>query len=342
MSYIENIVKLKIEKEQGISVADFMSICLGHPEYGYYIKNNPLGRSGDFITAPEMSQIFGEIWGIFLTYHLDKIAPKNEYYLCEVGAGRGTLLSDILRIIPQKPSAIFILESNHYLIEQQKKTLSNYQISLHHIEHLRAIKTDKPIIFIANEFFDALPIHIYQQIESTKEEVKIHYSNQKGFFFSQMKGRIIEDSPLSQKYMQEISRLIQKTSGLGIFCDYGYETPLNRMSFRGYYKHELTNGLSYLGDCDLTADVDFKKLNEIAVQEHCSAYQILTQKDFLESLHIHIYAQKLLEKMQNEDQKHLLQTALNKLLSPEEMGNKFKFLCVTGYKEKEVYPFQNI
>ena len=332
----------EIAKKGSLSLHDYMALCLQHPQYGYYIRGNPLGHSGDFITAPEMSQLFGESIAFFLISHLDILFPEG-YSICELGAGRGTLMADMLRILNKKtpPENCYILESNSLLKTQQIKNIPH----VNHIDSLDDLP-QKPLFFIANEFFDALPIHSYKLAGSEKFEM--HITGKKGVYELNPTHRshnetkrhqgIYETCPDAHHIMEQIADHIKRYKGSGIFCDYGYIKPRDTISFRGYHKHKVTNGLTHPFEEDLTADIDFTALSNTASHMGVKAYPVVTQKHFLAHMHIELRLHKLLGQSKDLKQSQIMIEAVRKLTDASEMGEKFKFLFIS-HLNSDIYPF---
>lgn len=337
---LEVILQEKL-KQSPLSLADYMELCLQHPLYGYYRSGNPLGKQGDFMTAPEISPLFGELWGSFLASQLPALGITH-YHLCELGAGRGTLMRDIKHVLDKylPAKSDFIFESNDFLKAQQKQLLSK----VNHLDDLSHLPKE-PICFIANEFFDALPIQMYQLCGDVKYRMMVGKTHQ-GYGVQQ--GQILpndtpwtqgtlEESPESQQIMRQLCQHLKAYGGMIVICDYGYVQKRLTPSFRGYYRHQVTDGFSHIGDCDLTADVDFQKLSDIALHTGCIVLPVITQKQFLERMYIDIRLEKLLQSA-SQEQKSLLISGKDMLCSPQQMGDKFKFLCVTQVA-CDIYPF---
>ncbi|MEM6602702.1 MAG: SAM-dependent methyltransferase [Pseudomonadota bacterium] len=336
-AYLDDI----IAKEGMISLHDYMDICLNHPDYGYYVQGNPIGKEGDFITAPEMTQIFGELIGIFIITHIQKMVQSG-YHLIELGAGRGTLLKDVLRVLERKnaPQSVMILESNQKLEALQKQAI----LGVNHIKTLNELP-EAPIFVLANEFFDALPIHAYKYKENTSYEVMVrgqngHYEFCQKEAPEKTKQNFYEDSPAARGIMQKLAQHISHYGGGGLFIDYGYITPPNKLTFRGFKEHIVTDGLSDPFMSDLTADVDFQSLQDIARTENIQTYDILTQKDFLEKMYMPQRLQKLLKNADTAQKESLLK-ASEKLSHPDQMGTRFKFMAMTQ-TYCDLYPFQPV
>lgn len=339
------LLDAEIAKKGSLSLHDYMALCLQHPEYGYYIRGNPLGHSGDFITAPEMSQLFGESIAFFLLSNLETLFPDG-YSLCELGAGRGTLMADMLRILNKKtpPENCYILESNSLLKAQQIQNIPNVK----HIESLNDLP-EKPLFFIANEFFDALPLHAYKLAGSEKFEM--HVTGKNGAYDINPTHRshndtgrhqgIYETCPDAHMIMEQIANHIKSHKSSGIFCDYGYTKPRETLSFRGYHKHKVTDGLSHPFEADLTADIDFAALGDTAQYSGAKTYPVMTQKHFLSHMHIELRLHKLLGQSKELKQSQIMIEAVRKLIDDSEMGEKFKFLFIS-HDKYDIYPFSNL
>ena len=270
----------------------YMEICNTH----YYSTRDPLGTQGDFTTAPEISQIFGEIIAIWAIEKWQKLGSPQDFALVELGAGRGTLMADLLRaakVLPEFQPQIHIVEISAILREKQRAKVP--QATWHTI----VPKLDIAAIVIANEFFDALPIK--QFVDGV--ERKIMLENGKLQFTLPAKN-IIETSPVSESIMTEI---VANYAG-GIIIDYGYITGSGD-TFQALKNHRYTNPLENCGEEDLTAHVNFGRLAEI------SGGAITAQGEFLLHYGGAIRAKKLGK-----------EADFARLVSPEQMGELFKVL----------------
>ena len=231
MTPLDRIIRERIALDGPMRVSDFMQICLLHPEHGYYVKNPAFGVQGDFITAPEISQMFGELLGLCLAQAwMDQGAPEV-FHLLELGPGRGTLMSDILRATRSVPGLhraadITLLEASDTMQKRQQHTLSGYQVKW--ISSLDEL-AEKPIFVVANEFFDALPIRQYVRVGDVWHERLIGaQDNQLGFGLSPVAqtadylqtrlddtqhGDIVEVSEATQSVIGQLSKHIQTHGG---------------------------------------------------------------------------------------------------------------------------------
>lgn len=317
-----------IARHGAISVADYMQLCNTH----YYATRDPFGAQGDFTTAPEISQIFGELIGAWLAETWMQLG-KPKAVLCELGGGRGTLMKDILRAtrnVPQFHASIRIrmIENSPMLEALQRTTLQDahhameWKISFDGLPSL-------PLLLVANEFFDALPIH---QFLHTGEERLIGQKGDALYWLQQ--GKVVrETSPISLAIMQCIAAHIKIHSGAALVIDYGYDLRHNgdagRDTLQALHQHSFAGILSNCGEADLTAHVDFGTLAHVACDAGTRVFPLTTQGDFLRRLGAELRATALCKDATNEQRTTILQ-GLERLLSPEQMGELFKVLCVTS------------
>ncbi len=321
-----------------------MKLALTSEEYGYYANQNPFGVDGDFITAPEISQMFGEIVAAWIIDKLLSVEANNtRFQLIELGAGRGTLLADCLRIISKFSSIaqkldVIIIEASNQLIQVQKDRLSKYSgFNIRWQNNLDNLKNHFTL-FIANEFFDALPIQQYQKIENQWYERIVVYNNKTDlleFGLSKDKANIAADiqadffekSEESIAIMNLICEQIKQNHGAALIFDYGY--------FAGYADtlqavkaHKFHPVLQDVGKADITAHVNFGALNKVAEDKGLLS-RLATQRDFLIANGILIRAEKLMLQA-NDAQKEQIKSALHRLISVEEMGELFKVIEISN------------
>jgi SAM-dependent MidA family methyltransferase len=338
-----NILKEKIHNiiiEDGpISIASFMEISLNDKKYGYYRKKMPLGSKGDFVTSPDISQIFGEIIGIWILDIWIKLNEPDNFQIVDLGGGRGTLLKDISRVLKNKVSNFIFIDINEELIKLQKKALKNAS----HFEKINDIPKI-PTIFIGNEFLDTFPVHqfikkdncwkevcvnsksndLFLSFETTKLSKKLSLNN----FLSLKEESIIEINFKTREIINNISNFIKDNSGAAIFFDYGYIDG-NGDSFQGIRDNKPVNPLSDPGFVDLTSHVNFKDIKLQAKENNINIYGPSTQSLFLEKMGA-IQRLKILEKNANDHQKKDLRIGLNRLMNQNEMGNLFKVIALSS------------
>ena len=323
-----------------ISVSDFMKTALSHPEFGYYSTRQAIGKSGDFITAPEVSQLFGEMLAGLLL-HIWQLYNKPDSCLFEAGPGRGTLLADIdrtySRLAPDlAKSDWYLLEASPALQDQQTATLP--QRTVRHISTLSDLPK-QPLFGIANEFFDALGVDqaIYKNgawhhrmIDIATDELsfligpKLTLEQLKTF---QAPGTakpddIIETSPVGLHLMQSLSTHIAYHGGALIICDYG-KTDNHGDTLQAVKDHKAIPVLSAPGESDLTHWVDFDALSTVAKNAGARLIGPVPQGQCLRQLGIEARASQL-RQPDNPAADRALIAALDRLLSPAQMGQAFK------------------
>ena len=342
-----NIKKLlieKIKKKGSINVGEFIQICQFEND-GYYLKNNPIGRSNDFITSPEVSQMFGEILGIFLVnYWQEKI--RSNFNLVELGPGKGTLLKDILRAskINQKFSNhmnLTLIEKNKTLIEIQKNTVDFENTSWS--KEFKIANKNIPSIIYSNEFFDCFPVRQFHKKEKWYEKyVGFNEVEQTFSFISQeiedkvtLKSlekfehvKVAEISHSRDDYFKSICKFIKQHKGVFLTIDYGYNNPPNNFSLQTVYNHKKTHLFENIGNQDITAHVNFDELIFIANEFNLKIETFCSQKDFLVTYGIK-ERMKNLQKNKNEESIKNLNSTYYRLVDNAQMGEIFKVLVVS-------------
>lgn len=330
-----------IHKKGAITVAEFMEIAMYQPEQGYYINCNPLGKDGDFITSPEISQLFGEIIGIYVADTWLKLGAPKLFHLIELGPGKGTLMFDLLRATKHvdglhQAMQIHLVERNHYLAKVQKKALSNLRVTWH--KTLDSIQLNAPIIIIANEFFDCLPINQYIKLQNKWYERLItlkgsnycfttsDISTEIGIHPHAKESDILEICYAASDMIKYISKILKQNSGHALIIDYGYYyDPSNRKIYgetlQAIKNHKFHSFFQDVGKADLTAHVDFTNLKQVALENNILVNGPLSQQEFLITYGINIRAE-ILKQHASLEQKAEINLALNRLT--KEMGQLFK------------------
>lgn len=321
-----------------MSVADYMAVCLMDPSFGYYATRDPFGTAGDFVTAPEISQMFGELLGLCLAQvWLDQGRPTR-FVLAELGPGRGTLMADVLRATQRVPgfreaAAVHLVEGSAILRAAQQRSLGGDVIWHDRIESL----PDGPLYLLANEFFDALPIRQFQRHgQGWRERVVGMSQNRLTLGLSApvsmpslaerltdtREGDIVETCGPGAAVAAEIGARIARHGGAALIVDYGDWRSLGD-TFQALRAHAPVDPLSEPGAADLTAHVDFETLARAA---RPAAHTRLTpQGMFLERLGIGARAEILARNLRGPTlETHL--AAYQRLTGAEEMGTLFKVL----------------
>lgn len=320
------LIKQRIDKFGPMSVADYMSMCLTHPEHGYYMKRDPLGAKGDFTTSPEISQIFGELLGLWLAAQWQK-QGKSDAIVVELGPGRGTLAADLLRATKKVAGfhdniSLHLIEMSPALRQKQWQMLAGKHAQIHWHETLDELP-EKPIFFIANEFFDALPIHQYVN----GVERMVACKNNQLVFTPQETDNIIESSPASIEVMKKLSSHIAQFGGAGLVIDYGYTVGSKGDTLQAMKNHTYHSILENPGEADITAHVDFAALKDCALEAGASCFGAMPQGKFLLQIGASQRLMTLSQNAQAEQRPELL-SGFERLISHEQMGELFKVMAV--------------
>jgi SAM-dependent MidA family methyltransferase len=330
----------RIAETGPITVADYMAECLTHPTLGYYTTRDPLGVAGDFTTAPEISQMFGELVGLALAQGwLDQGAP-DPFTLAELGPGRGTLMADILRATRAVPGfhhamRLHLVEASEPLRGKQRAALAGVAVAHH---NSTATLPDAPLFIVANEFFDALPIRQFARFETCWRERLVGLRDGALAFglggpadppalvarSDVAEGKLVETCPAMMGIMADIEARIAARGGAALVIDYGGWRSLGDtlQALRG---HRPDDPLAHPGEADLTAHVDFEALRQAA--PHLVASALTPQGVFLERLGITQRAQALSAQLSGPAlEAHV--AAHRRLTHPEEMGSLFKVLAL--------------
>jgi len=354
---LEKHIKDLINKDGAMTIAQYMSLALTHEKYGYYRKNKAIGKEGDFITAPEISQIFGELIGVWMATCW-KGTGSPEATLVELGPGRGTLMSDILRSTNKVGGfhdkiEVHLVEINEQLIEAQKESLSDYDVRWH--TDLSDLP-EKPMFLIANEFFDALPIHQFIKTKDGWRERLVYLNEDNNLAYKTSseetlnckmipkrlndldEGYMYEASPQSIKIIKDIAQHIAKYNGAALIIDYGYYNNSFSDSLQAVKNHQFYDPLKTPGEVDITAHVNFTRLGKEAEKIGARAQGNVTQGDFLANMGIEIRAH-MLAKHADEKMLKELESQINRLISPQEMGALFKCLALTNNNSAPAFGF---
>jgi len=338
----------RIARTGPLTVADFMAAALTDPEDGYYRKADPLGAAGDFTTAPEISQLFGELIGAWLVDCWEKLGRPGKVRLVELGPGRGTLLQDALRAGRVAPDwlatiELDLVEINPRLRQSQAERLSAYRPSWH--EALAAVPEDAPLLLIANEFLDALPIRQLVFVRGAWRERMVSWNAGDGFHFTVAAhphplsllipeglagvedGSVFELSTAAIGLVADIARRIAGQGGAALLIDYGRAESAVGESLQAVRHHKMTSPLDDPGAADLSAHVDFAMLRRAASQAGAAAFGPVTQGDFLRALGIEARAGQLRARA-SPAQAAQIENGMVRLISIDGMGVLFKALAL--------------
>jgi len=338
------ILLAQIAREGPMTLAEYMAACLHHPAYGYYSTRDPLGADGDFVTAPEISQMFGELLGLALAQAwIDQGRPKDAV-LAELGPGRGTLMADVMRATRTVPGfhnamRLHFVEASPALREVQRETLKNYDLQF--VDSAADLPLG-PLFLIANEFFDALPIRAFQRSTEGWDEWRVggDDSNKRlclGLHplgpvaaiahreADTKPGEVVELCPAAEAIASEIGSRIAAQGGLALIIDYG-TTESRGATFQAVRQHQKVDPFDHPGDADLTAHVAFGPILRAAAP--AAGFGPVNQGPFLERLGIGHRAEVLAQNLHAPalDQH---KAALRRLTQPDEMGTLFKVIGLT-------------
>jgi len=338
-----------------ISIAAFMADALYHPQFGYYTGSDPIGAAGDFITAPEISQMFGELLGLWCAETWMRLGRPDPVALIELGPGHGTLMQDALRAVtiscPTFAAAarVHLVETSPRLRQRQQALLGKQDPPPTWHDRLDTVPA-LPSLVIANEVFDALPIRQFQRTEAgwCERLVDVDPNDPSpSFRFGLGRpsgaaeallpdavrraplGSVVEICPAALALTETLASLLADAGGAALFIDYGYVGPRTGETLQGVRRHRPESVLAAPGRTDLTAHVDFAALADTAVQAGTVVFGPIAQGTFLRRLGIETRA-TLLARQATPLQKTELDSALTRLIAPDQMGTLFKAMCLTG------------
>jgi len=339
---LDAILADHIKSHGPINVADYMVLALTHPEYGYYIRKDPLGVGGDFTTAPEISQIFGELIGAWLVTQW-VIMGKPKAALAELGPGRGTLMADILRATSRvkgfhESISVHLMEVSPALRQKQWNSLAGKHTDINWHLGFGEIP-NKPLLLVANEFFDALPIRQFLHLDSGWKERMVALDPRGKLHFVLEPATPpypLKDEPISDSYYEYsdaatqmalvIGNRIVTYGGTALIIDYGYEGS-HGDTLQAVKNHAYHDILTDPGTADITAHVDFNNVIHAAVTGGANAYGPVDQGKFLLSLGATERTEILCKKATAKQKKSLL-AGLERLTDPKQMGELFKLLAL--------------
>ncbi len=356
MSALEAHLRDLIAQDGPLTLERYMALALGHPTMGYYITRDPLGLAGDFTTAPEISQMFGELIGLWAAEAWVAMGAPAHLHLVELGPGRGTLMQDALRaasVVPAFAQAIEVhmVETSPVLAKAQKATLAHLDLPISWHGGIETIPPG-PTIIIANEFFDALPVRHYVNDAGAWRERLVGLDAHGGFAFGLSRevedsirinapdGAVVEIGAVGQRIMSALAARLARHGGAALIIDYGYAQTALGETLQALQDHQFVDPLAQPGDADLTTHVDFAALSRAARAEGAQVHGPISQGAFLTSLGIFDRA-RALSRRADAAQSAGIKAALARLVSAQAgimvedgvvdgMGELFKALCVTA------------
>lgn len=348
-----------IEADGPMTVDRFFALALGHPEHGYYMGRDPFGRAGDFITAPEVSQMFGELVGIWCAAGWQMMDAPADWNLIELGPGRGTLMSDALRACSVMPSlrdgmTVHLVEMSPELRKVQAETLQRAGVEPVWHDRLEDVP-DAPSLIIANEFFDALPVQqIQKQAGRWHERVvgvdadgalvfgltvdPVPEALVPGWAAGAEEGEIAELSPVREMAAKEIGRRITSHMGAALIIDYGHVRSGVGDTLQAIAKHQFADVLARPGEADITSHVDFEAVAAVITAAGAKAYGPVTQGEFLTRMGLR-EREEMLRKRADARARIRLSKGAQRLVAGNQMGQLFKVLAVTHPDMPKPAPF---
>jgi NADH dehydrogenase [ubiquinone] 1 alpha subcomplex assembly factor 7 len=339
----------RIRAEGPLTVAAYMAMALHDPEGGYYAKRDPIGAAGDFTTAPEISQVFGELIGLWCAELWERIGRPDPVLLAELGPGRGVLMSDLLRAAGTVPEfrralRIYLVEVSPVLRAEQERRLRQAQPAwVSRAEEL----PDGPMLMVANEFLDALPIRQFVRgVDGWSERVVAVDSEGRLVFVDGPEspvaslivpgslrhctpGTIAEICPAALALAGSLGSRLVRQPGAALFIDYGYFPTASGPSLRALQRHRPVSPLAAPGTADLSAHVDFAALTEAARAAGAEIYGPISQGRFLAALGAALRLAALRARAAPA-QRRSLESGVRRLLDPGEMGELFKVVALVS------------
>jgi len=348
---------MKLKKYHNLPLDKFIDLSLYNKKFGYYMKKNPFGEKGDFITAPNVSRLFSEMIAIWIIKFWQSIGSPKKFDLIELGAGNGEMMKIIIESFQNFPSFLeccnfVIFEKSPTLIKIQKKKLGKKKIVW--ISEIKKLKKN-PTIFIGNEFFDAIPIKQFQRKKGIWFENYVNLENfNKAFFFEKeinikdiekkinfkisQNQNFIECSELGLNYLRNICNIIKKNTGGLLLIDYGYTEKKMKNTLQAISNHKFANILKEIGNVDITHNINFNLYKKFTKKIGGLEVNITTQKNFLNNMGIKQRAE-IISKNQNFLKKADIYYRLKRLIGEKQMGNLFKVMLVKNTNNKFKFGF---
>lgn len=346
----ERLIQL-IKLKGPITVADYMADALGHPHDGYYMSQEAIGAAGDFTTAPEISQVFGELIGLWLVEVWRQMGSPNPFNLIELGPGRGVLMADILRAARLRPeftqsAQVWLLEQSGRLRHEQQKRLRASEIKPLWADSLADIPA-APSLIVANEFFDCLPIRQFKRTADGWREVLVGlnpHEEKLDFVLGRTpppaeyglpnpenckEGDIFEKSFAVEEFVSEMCGLLKEQVGAALVIDYGHMRSGLGETLQSVRSHKYWPPLASPGLADITAHVDFEAMTRVAVDNGAAVHGPVAQGVFLERLGLTLRVEAL-SNGKSEADAESIRAGAARISAPDQMGEIFKVLNITS------------
>ena len=337
---------MKIRKNYSLPLDKFIDLSLYDKKHGYYMKKYPFGKKGDFITAPNISRLFSEIIAIWIISFWKSLGSPKKFNLIELGAGNGEMMRVIVESFQNFPNFLkscnlIIHEKSLSLIKTQKKNL--YKSKITWIPKISEIN-NHPSIFIANEFFDAMPIKQFVKRKNLWFEKFVNFKDKKNPFFFEKKIDIkkiekkiqlkisknqnfIEYSNEGFRYLKDISKIINKNKGGLLLIDYGFSNWKMKNTVQAISNHKFANILDDIGSVDITHNINFNLFKEFIKKFNGLKSDFTNQRKFLINMGIKQRAE-IISKKHNFLKKADIYYRLKRLIDEKQMGNLFKVMLI--------------
>ncbi len=343
---------MRSKKNYNLTLDKFIDLSLYNKKFGYYMKKTLFGKDGDFITAPHVSRLFSEMIAIWIIKFWESLGSPKKFNLIELGAGDGEMMGVIIESFQKFPKFLnccnfIIYEKSQSLIKIQKQRLSKTKIVW--ISKISSINKN-PSIFIANEFFDAIPIKQFIKREERWFEKYVNLENfDKAYFFEKKVNiktiekkihleifnnqNFVEYSELGLNYLRNISKIIKKNTGGLLLIDYGYTERKMKNPLQAISDHKFANILDNIGKVDITHNINFDLFKKFVKDIDGLKVDLTTQKEFLIEMGIKKRAEILSEK-QSFLKKTDMYYRLKRLIDEKQMGTLFKVMLIKNDKNK--------
>ncbi len=337
----------RIARDGPLTVEEFMQACLSDEAAGVYASRQPIGGKGDFITSPEISQIFGELVGLWAVAVWQSMGEPSRVTVAELGPGRGTLMADASRAWRGVPKfldsvSVALIETSPVMVEAQRKTLKDAGVPLRWYAALDAVP-EGPLVVLANEFVDALPIRQFIRRGEAWRERLIASDGRGGFTFidgeAEDEGRhlphtapedaILEIRPAAQALMRELGRRAERAPLAALMVDYGHAESGFGDTLQAVRGHRFADVLANPGAADLSSHVDFADLKREAVAAGLMTHGPMPQGEFLLKLGLAARRERLLQRA-TPTQAEAIASGAARLVDPRQMGVLFKALALTS------------
>jgi SAM-dependent MidA family methyltransferase len=360
MTALKGELKRQIAADGPMGIDRFMTLCLTHPRHGYYMGRDPFGRGGDFITAPEVSQIFGELVGIWCAAAWQIMDMPGVINLVELGPGRGTLMADLVRAAKVMPGladalSIHLVEVSPALKTVQEKTLTAAGIKARWHDAFEDVPTG-PLVVVANEFFDALPLRQFVRTGTHFRERVVGLDGAGELVFGlgsdevspgampqwaqqAPEGAIVEVSPAREAVAEAIGARLAGEKGAALIIDYGHMASGSGDTLQAVRKHRSVDVLAFPGEADLTSHVDFAALGHALERGGVKVHGPVTQGEFLMGMGLR-EREEALKRRADQRQRIIISRAAQRLAAGVGMGQLFKVIAASHADLPDPHPFQ--